>query len=122
MRIYRKKFTWPAQKMAELKNVAWNVSKLIRPLHFDRLIECCTYDVNSSSITWIKCVRFHHVVPVWEFDMRVYTIWFTGSGAGISIKLQSKDIDTELTVAKNLKKPNSINEDSAIYFTISYKF
>ncbi|CAC9535070.1 hypothetical protein [uncultured Gammaproteobacteria bacterium] len=44
------------------------------------------------------------------------------SGAGISIKLQSKDIDTELTVAKNLKKPNSINEDSAIYFTISYKF
>jgi ABC-type branched-subunit amino acid transport system ATPase component len=33
--------------------------------------------------------------------------------AGISIKLQSKDIDTELTVAKNLKKPNSINEDSA---------
>ncbi len=44
------------------------------------------------------------------------------SGAGISIKLQNKDIDTELTVAKNLKKPNSINEDSAIYFTISYKF
>jgi len=43
-------------------------------------------------------------------------------GAGISIKLQNKDIDTELTVAKNLKKPNFINEDSAIYFTISYKF
>lgn len=44
------------------------------------------------------------------------------SGTGVSIKLQNKDIDVELTVAKNLKKPNSINEDSASYFMISYKF
>ncbi|VVH56553.1 hypothetical protein BSPCLSOX_1979, partial [uncultured Gammaproteobacteria bacterium] len=28
----------------------------------------------------------------------------------------------KLTAAKNLKKPNSINESSANYFEISYKF
>ena len=44
------------------------------------------------------------------------------SGAGASIELQNKNIDIKLTVAKNLKKPNLINEDSASYFTISYKF
>jgi hemolysin activation/secretion protein len=44
------------------------------------------------------------------------------SGMGVSIKLQNKDINVELTVAKNFKKPNSIDEDSASYFTISYKF
>ncbi|SHN92962.1 hypothetical protein BHECKSOX_1946 [Bathymodiolus heckerae thiotrophic gill symbiont] len=46
----------------------------------------------------------------------------TLSGTGVSIKLQNKDIEVELTVAKNLKKPNSINENSASYFTVSYKF
>jgi hemolysin activation/secretion protein len=44
------------------------------------------------------------------------------SGAGISINYQHKDIEIELTTAKNLKKPNAMNEDSANYFTIGYKF
>jgi hypothetical protein len=33
---------------------------------------------------------------------------------------KNKDIVVKLTAAKNLKKPNSINESSANYFEISY--
>lgn len=46
----------------------------------------------------------------------------TLSGAGVSIEIKNKDIVVKLTAAKNLKKPNSINESSANYFEISYKF
>lgn len=44
------------------------------------------------------------------------------SGMGVSLNYQHKNLDIKLTVAKNLEKPDSINEDSAGYFKVSYKF
>lgn len=44
------------------------------------------------------------------------------SGTGVSLNYQHKNLDIKLTATKNLEKPDSINEDSARYFEVSYKF